>query len=159
MRNKWHCIHESIFQKSPSITYIWGGWLFLPSLGMNRLPISPENSISNPPLPLFFNCYSKMRAWGFGETVRSQGTSYRDMRWERKKLGASLYTQFASWCADYLLGPITLILINEHTSHNLSEKCEKNMARVWKLQVCQPLDLEAPSLNCWTDGKSPWRPY
>lgn len=30
-------------------------------------------------------------------------------------------TQFA----DNLLGPITLILINEHTTHNLSEKCEK----------------------------------
>ena len=66
-----------------------------------------------------------MRVWGFGETIRSQGASYRDMRWERENHQASLCTEFASWCADYLLGPITLILINEHTTYNLSEKCEK----------------------------------
>lgn len=47
------------------------------------------------------------------------------MRWERKNHGASLCIQFASWCADYLLGPITLILINEHATHNLSEEGEK----------------------------------
>ena len=72
-----------------------------------------------------------MRVWGFGETIRSQGASYRDVRWERKNHQASLGTQFASWCADYLLGPITLILINEHTTYNLSEKCEKKIWHVF----------------------------
>lgn len=38
---------------------------------------------------------------------------------------ASLVTQFASWCASYLLGPITFILINKHTTHNLSKQCVK----------------------------------
>lgn len=70
-----------------------------------------------------------MKVWGFGETIRSQGASYRDRRWERKKHWASLCTEFASWCADDLLGPITLILINEHTTYNLSEKCEKK--KIW----------------------------
>lgn len=71
-----------------------------------------------------------MRVWGFGETIRSQGASYRDVRWERKNHQASFCTRFASWCADYLLGPITLVLINEHTTYNLSEKREK---KIWHM--------------------------
>ena len=113
------------FFRNQKVLHTWGGSLFLSSLGKKRLPISQGNSILNPTLPLFFNCYGKTRAWGFGETVRSQRTNDRDMRWERKNHGASLCTQCAGWCADYLLGPITLILINEHATHNLSEEGEK----------------------------------
>lgn len=83
-----------------------------------------------------------------GETIRSQRTSHRDMSRERKNHGASLCTPFASWCADYLLGPITLILINEHTTHNLSEKGEKIRHMLEDCSVPVP-DLEVPSSNCW----------
>lgn len=83
-----------------------------------------------------------------GKTIRSQRTSHRDMSRERMNHGASLCTQFASWCADYLLRPITLILINEHTTHNLSEKGEKMQHVLGGCSVPVP-DLKAPSSNCW----------
>ena len=97
-----------------------------------------------------------MRVWGFGETIRSQGASYRDMRWERENHQASLCTEFASWCADYLLGPITLILINEHTTYNLSEKCEKKNGTC--LEVASVPDLRSGSTFLkLLDWESSWR--
>ena len=98
-----------------------------------------------------------MKVWGFGETIRSQGASYRDRRWERKKHWASLCTEFASWCADDLLGPITLILINEHTTYNLSEKCEKKKYGTCLEVASMPALRSGSTFLKLLDWESSWR--
>ena len=80
------------------------------------------------------------------------------MRWERKNHQALVCTEFASWCADYLLGPITLILINEHTTYNLSEKCEKKKKYGTCLEVASVPALRSGSTFLkLLDWESSWR--
>lgn len=70
---------------------------------------------------------------------------------------ASLVTQFASWCASYLLGPITFILINKHTTHNLSKQCVK----IWHMfgGCSVPATGSGSTFLKLLGWKSPWRPH